>query len=293
MTETYFFSFLHPASSPAGRHYLERHDALLAESFYGLKRVRLKPGFEHFAEPLQTDKILSLDELTRRRSLFFLTLLPYIKSKLDRAYDKWAGPLTPFGRTPPIETDDNHDGWPLRWKLARWLRKFFVAVYPAFHVFWEGTRLISQWQFAVGEKQFYSPLLWWLGVALLRIEEKDHKDYQQRAEDIKERTLGWIKQSSDSRVLQLLQRIFFKTKWALLEYANFGLMFFAVAFKVCSMLQGFSLPFFLSLPRSARFPSLYCTTTVPSFLPYHLSSSKHICVPGPGMVVLQRSPAIS
>ena len=180
-------------------------------------------------------QILPLDELTRRRSLFFLTLLPYIKSKLDRLYDKWAGPLTPFGRTPPNESEEEdlpNGVRPLRRKMSRWFRKAFVMVYPALHMFWEGTRLISQWQFAVGETQFYSPLLRWLGIALLRIEENDQKDYQQRAEEIKERTLGWIMQNTDSSILQFLQRAFFKIKWAVLEYANFGLMFFAVAFKV-------------------------------------------------------------
>ncbi len=210
--------------------------------------MRLRPEFQHFTEPLQRDNILPLDDLTRRRSLFFLIMLPYIKSKLDRLYDKWAGPLTPFGRIPPREPEEEVSEHNNLAKLLRLLKRAFVLLFPVFHVFWEGTRLVSQWQFAVGETQYFSPLLRWLGVSLLRIDETDQKDFQQRAEDIKEMTLGRIARNTESTFLRFTQQAFFKMKWAVLEYANFGFMLFAVAFKV-------HLAFHVFLP---FFPFLHC-----------------------------------
>ncbi len=200
-------------------------------------------------EPLQRNNILPLDDLTRRRSLFFLTVLPYIKSKLDRLYDKWAGPLTPFGRISPREPEEEVSEHNNLAKLFRLLKRAFVFLFPVLHVFWEGTRLVSQWQFAVGETQYFSPLLRWLGVSLLRIDETDQKYFQQRAEGIKEVTLGRIARNTESTFLRFTQQAFFKIKWAVLEHANFGFMLFAVAFKVY-LACGVFLPFF--------FPFLHC-----------------------------------
>ena len=62
------------------RHYIRYYDASFAEHFYGLKRMHTP--YDH--NLIDTD--MRLPTSTKRWSLFFLVLIPYLGQKLDKMY---------------------------------------------------------------------------------------------------------------------------------------------------------------------------------------------------------------
>eukprot|EP01006_Ploeotia_vitrea_P041710 TRINITY_DN66564_c13_g2_i1.p1 TRINITY_DN66564_c13_g2~~TRINITY_DN66564_c13_g2_i1.p1 ORF type:complete len:189 (-),score=81.12 TRINITY_DN66564_c13_g2_i1:52-618(-) len=70
------------------KHYLEHYDASFSENFYGLKRVRAHAGGRENTP---------LSDSDRKRALLMLTLVPYLRSRMERYYQSLVSPTTEDG----------------------------------------------------------------------------------------------------------------------------------------------------------------------------------------------------
>lgn len=117
------------------RHSLRTTNASFAESIYGLKR----------ASEGQT----TLSKSQRQMSLIFLTLIPYLRSKLDNNY--YTRHAQPTQSTRP-----------------RYL-EIFGKVYPLVFAAHEGITFAYQLLYLLGTSPYYSPGLHMLGLSIVRI----------------------------------------------------------------------------------------------------------------------------
>lgn len=165
------------------RHYLNKNDALLAESLYGFRRARFPapPGNTTEESSSGSSSRGSMGPLTaadRRRALAYTVLAPYAKAKLDALYNKWSVALPPLpasgrrGRrraaSDPTEGEDVDAE-----EMGIRLRRAFVAMYPVLHASYEGSFFVYQWAYLLGRTAYYSPLLHLAGQALRRVTRED------------------------------------------------------------------------------------------------------------------------
>ncbi|XP_026284915.1 peroxisome assembly protein 12 [Frankliniella occidentalis] len=133
-------------------HYLSYNGGSFAETFYGLQRLYLKTGS-------------SPGNLPRREkfmSLFFLTVFPYLRSKLEDLSIKYQ-----------LEEADGvapQSGW------QRNARQLLMKSHQAFHLFWELWTLVQYLRYLSGRSNSHSPALTLTKVALVYAEE-DMNDY--------------------------------------------------------------------------------------------------------------------
>ncbi|XP_014664971.1 PREDICTED: peroxisome assembly protein 12-like [Priapulus caudatus] len=114
---------------------LAKLSASFAENFYGMKRV-----------PLEKNQLNKLSRRIHLKSLAFLVLIPYIKTKLDKLFERWR--------------EENADG---RFQDSRGryvsMVKVYLAAYPYAHMTYEGAMLCYRLAYVFGKSRFHSPLL--------------------------------------------------------------------------------------------------------------------------------------
>ncbi|CAM9243629.1 unnamed protein product [Chrysoparadoxa australica] len=125
--------------------FLSRHDCLLAESFYGLRRSRISGAVigregNHTSGSL-AERMKRLTSRDRRKALLVAVLLPYLKGKLDAMHAR--------GEERAEEGREGHS-------LTR-LRKVFQACYPFLHATYEGSFFAYQWMYLFNLSVCFSP----------------------------------------------------------------------------------------------------------------------------------------
>jgi hypothetical protein len=130
------------------RHYLKHYDGSFSENFYGLKRVIVTPDGK--TPP-------ALRRLHKLWSLFFLVVVPYLKTKLDKYYQKTFGSERP--REPTTEPNQ--------------AQKFFGHIYPFLTVVYEGLFFLYQILYMYDMTQYYTPLLHLQGLVVKKISLDD------------------------------------------------------------------------------------------------------------------------
>ncbi|RKP10482.1 Pex12 amino terminal region-domain-containing protein [Thamnocephalis sphaerospora] len=135
------------------RHYLAQWGASFSENFYGLKRARTSE---------RGDKWTSTDV---SRSLLFLVGLPYLKLKLDEAFDKTRG-----GAAAELFGEDE-DETPLRRRAVR----VFRVVYPWINAGYHGATLAYHIAYLYDRTRFYSPWLHLQGIEVRRMSMQDYE----------------------------------------------------------------------------------------------------------------------
>lgn len=188
------------------RHYLNKNDALLAESLYGFRRARYPAaeamaGVDHNGGSGSGNSngtgMGALTPADRRRALALTVLAPYAKAKLDALYNKWSAALPPapsssssgssrarraarqqMGRRLGGGDGDEDEGQEQeeeqeQEELGVRLRRAFVAMYPLLHASYEGSYFVYQWAYLLGRTKYYSPLLHLAGQALRRVTRED------------------------------------------------------------------------------------------------------------------------
>jgi len=119
-------------SSALEHHYLKHFQSSFAENFYGIGRT---------FDPEVGSKARLL------KSLLTIVILPYIKHKCDRLFEKYRS-----------ETCS-----------SPWVKRF-VTIYPFIHLTWEGTVIAFWFLYAVGRSNFHSPFDFILGCKLVPAE---------------------------------------------------------------------------------------------------------------------------
>ncbi|RKO91523.1 Pex12 amino terminal region-domain-containing protein [Blyttiomyces helicus] len=152
------------------RHYLGEWGASFPENFYGLKRVSVGKVQSRSKGP---------QPLTRSEtwlSLFFLVGVPYLKSKLDEAYEKVSGGSGAriFGNVFAENNDASLELEPLPVRMKKHTKATFKAVYPYINGAYQAAIFLYQIGYMYGKTEFYSP---WLHLAGLKIRRMSMKDY--------------------------------------------------------------------------------------------------------------------
>ncbi|GAB5364311.1 hypothetical protein AAMO2058_000958500 [Amorphochlora amoebiformis] len=118
------------------RHYLKTQSASFAENFYCLKRVRISPD----------GRKGSLDSMDRLWALLSLTLVPYLRSKLEMYYLEIKQNLQTF---PQLLQDGS---------LTSGLKKLYIWVYPGVAALYEGLEYVQAVRYVLGSTNNFSPL---------------------------------------------------------------------------------------------------------------------------------------
>jgi len=131
------------------RHYLKHYDGSFSENFYGLKRVIVTPDGKT-PPPLR--------RIHKLWSLFFLVVMPYLKTKLDKYYKNTFGT-----DRPRIEEDIEVTG----------PKKLFGTIYPFLTVIYEGLFFLYQILYMYDMTEYYTPFLHLQGIVVKKISISD------------------------------------------------------------------------------------------------------------------------
>ncbi|KAJ8266536.1 hypothetical protein GJAV_G00131560 [Gymnothorax javanicus] len=132
-------------------HFLSRTSASFSENFYSLKRVVSSgPG-----RPAH----LGLPRKQRWRSLLLLTLVPYLRAKLEKILAR--------------QRDEDDFSIQLPQSTFRRMYRAFLAAYPFVSTAWEGWVFCQQLLYIFGRTSRHSPLLWLAGVRLMHLTAQD------------------------------------------------------------------------------------------------------------------------
>jgi len=168
-------------------HHLKHYDGSFSESFYGLKRVRVQKTSLHHdvstsssTPSTPTPSISSKPDITtspitnrnRYLALFFLVIVPYIKSKLDELYREKV-PYYNFNILDRSRDDTEPPPTTRIGKLKRLLLKIFTITYPWLNAFYEGSFFVYQLLYLYDHTMFYTPFLHLEGVILQRLTNEE------------------------------------------------------------------------------------------------------------------------
>lgn len=200
-------------------YYLTHYDASFSENFYGLRRVTCDGTSQGSvvagsADITVTDdtqvfssEVRHLTRTERRRSLFFLVVVPYIKSKLDRCYEHLSGSVTSL-----------HHGNSLRCRLYR----AFLAAYPLLHALWEGSVFYYHLAFMFGKSRCHSPSLFLASLMLRHLTDDEIAASQSASLPLKVALVG---KSWRERALILIGRLLSWSVLALSTSLSTGIFF--------------------------------------------------------------------
>lgn len=156
------------------RHYLRTRGGLFTEHFYGLRR-ELAVGAAGIPRASVAAPDAARDALRLRgadlwRNLAVSVLAPYLKRKLDEAYEVNAPRRllgSAYNRLPA--------GAPLRERLLFYYRWFLTNVYPSVNAAYYFAMLAFNLAYLFDRSAFHSPLMWLVGTRVRRMGAADHR----------------------------------------------------------------------------------------------------------------------
>ncbi|KAI9100513.1 Pex12 amino terminal region-domain-containing protein [Phlyctochytrium arcticum] len=154
-------------------HYLREWDGSFAENFYGLKRVAPAKNRRQKGEQRLTSAQIG-------KSLFFLAVMPYLKSKLDDLYEQMSGGssrqlLGNLFAEPLSQSRTNDDEQlPRVQRIRQQIARTFCTTYPYVNATYQALIFLYQIGFMYGKTDYYSPWLHLCGVQLRRMGPKDY-----------------------------------------------------------------------------------------------------------------------
>ena len=132
-----------------------KSSATLAEALHGGRRVKLGPE----EKGTGTEKFRRLAPISRNDGLRFALLLalgPYVLERAGLVYRNLREPL-------------RRDTSPL---ILRF-KKAIKVIYPFLHMSLQGTHLLYQWKYLLGQSSFFDPYSKWLDLVLRRVTTQD------------------------------------------------------------------------------------------------------------------------
>ncbi|RGB24089.1 Pex12 amino terminal region-domain-containing protein [Rhizophagus diaphanus] len=153
------------------RQYLKNYYASFAESFYGLKRIRLintKIDLPEAAPDVDLQKLRNSDIW---RSLFFLVGIPYIKTKLDDLYEKVSenARVRLLGGTFSRVHNERQESFVFFNKLNS-----LIILYPCLNALYHGSILLYNVLYLYDKTRCYTPWLSLMGIEVRRMSAQDY-----------------------------------------------------------------------------------------------------------------------
>lgn len=167
------------------KYYLEHFGGSFTENFYGLKRERVLDvkGGEvrrtQLAVPSEVREKLRLRGKDVWRNLAVLVALPYVKRRLDEAYDVHIAPQASLLRASGGPQYRDGDAWPqgggLREKLM-WCYKWFLRnVYPSVNMAYYTMGLLFSLGYLFDGTKYNNPWLWLVRTRMRRMGGADYQ----------------------------------------------------------------------------------------------------------------------
>eukprot|EP00697_Spironema_sp_BW2_P004970 gnl/Spiro4/16718_TR8997_c0_g1_i1.p1 gnl/Spiro4/16718_TR8997_c0_g1~~gnl/Spiro4/16718_TR8997_c0_g1_i1.p1 ORF type:complete len:354 (+),score=53.60 gnl/Spiro4/16718_TR8997_c0_g1_i1:91-1152(+) len=192
-------------------HSLWSCDSTFAEHFYDLKRTPCRTGNKADAAGVR-----SLSHLQRVGSLFFLVVVPYLKSKLDDL----------FSNTTQVPRRDDHDADFLpEPTVQNQTLRYFRLLYPFCNGLYEFSIFFFQLLYLVEASRFFTPFQWILRLVTRRVTPADLalRELQQAFE---------MPRRPGESVLSTLKRVLARVGRAALFYSKYFLIISAFLFKI-------------------------------------------------------------
>ncbi|XVF06426.1 hypothetical protein REPUB_Repub06bG0047200 [Reevesia pubescens] len=231
-------------------HSLRTTDASFSESLYGLRRRAAKIRTKRADIQSKSSDVIQHSNLERSQrilSVVFLVVLPYFKSKLHSIYNKerearlqaslWGPGDEQFedvdyfdeGESSIASRTSTETEATMRTRLVKNIQKIIFACYPWVHATTEGLTFTYQLLYLLDATGFYSVGLHALGIHVCRATGQELMDTSSRISKIRSRERERLR---GPPWLKTLQGALLKCTYALLDYAQTGLIAAVFIFKM-------------------------------------------------------------
>ena len=162
------------------RYYLRAFGGGFVENFYGLKRERVlrvrggETARARVGAPNEVRETLRLRDRDVWKNLAVMVALPYVKRKLDEAYDIHAAGVNLLG--PAYRDRERYPVDGTRRQKCMWLYKWFLRkVYPSINAAYYLSMLGFNLVYLFDGTKYHSPFMWLIGTRVRRLIEADRK----------------------------------------------------------------------------------------------------------------------
>ncbi|KAB5571961.1 Pex12 amino terminal region-domain-containing protein [Coniochaeta sp. 2T2.1] len=155
------------------RHYLLTRGGSFTENFYGLKRERCLSREIPRAAAAAPDAVRDATRLASRdvwRNLLVLVGVPYLKRKLDEAFEIEAPRAAVLGRS----YTSLPAGAGVRERLRFYYRLFLRRVYPSVNALYYLSLVAFNLAYLFDRSKYHSPLMWMVGTRVRRMGGADY-----------------------------------------------------------------------------------------------------------------------
>ncbi|CAZ80744.1 unnamed protein product [Tuber melanosporum] len=164
------------------RHYIRRWGGSFTENFYGIKRERVIAKELPRASKAAPDILASSTKLRRLdvwKSLFIIVGVPYLKRKLDDAYEIHAGGAAAnlFGAGYRGRGEPEVNASP-REKIIYQLKRLLRKIYPAINAAYYFSTLAFNLAYLFDKSQYHTPFHWLVKIRMRRLTEADHRAFE-------------------------------------------------------------------------------------------------------------------
>ena len=155
------------------RHFLKTTGGGFTENFYGLKRekaLRTEVPRASLGAAGQVRETLKLSEHDIWKNLLIMVGIPYLKRKLDEAYDINAPRAllgSAYTQMPPNPT--------LRQRLRHYYHWFLRNIYPGINATYYASMLAFNLAYLFDNSKYHSPFMWLIGTRVRRLGETDYR----------------------------------------------------------------------------------------------------------------------
>jgi peroxin-12 len=155
------------------RHFLKTHSGGFTENFYDLKREKALRGEVPRAQigaPALVRETLKLTERDIWKNLAVMVGLPYLKCKLDEAYDINAPRAllgSAYTQMPPNPT--------IKQRFIHYYRWFLRNIYPSVNAAYYFSMLAFNLAYLFDNSKYHSPFMWLIGTRMRRLGEADYR----------------------------------------------------------------------------------------------------------------------
>ena len=163
------------------QHFLRAYNSSFIENFYGLKRervLRLKSGEitrAQLSTPVLVRETLQLRKNDVWKNLAVLVALPYVKRKLDEAYEVYVAQANIVQRRVTVGESLQPDAT-LRQRFLYCFKWFLRKIYPSLTAAYHFAILAFNLAYLFGRSKYHSPLMWLVGTRVRRMTAIDHQN---------------------------------------------------------------------------------------------------------------------
>ena len=228
------------------RHSLLHNNASFAESLYALHRIpHSSPSTSSSLSPSTslhaTELPRGLTTNQRRNSLMLLTLVPYLRAKLDTWYRISSLQDIPSPISTPQVESPNAQGntrpssvpvLPLRIAVQRKILEICRRIYPLLSSTHEAARFLYQLFYLLDRSPYFSPELHLLGIIVARVTAQDAAVAQRRKDAREAQRLQWARQGRGGPAMHAVREAWVKFSSAASTHTRSALVLAVFGYKV-------------------------------------------------------------